>query len=127
MVTMNNEELESRAKVINDAIYGRTRKKKVSVSEAVNQHIRESMRFGLEKAFSIEGITKESAEALVQILGEENGSANILFAKENKSKAIEMITPLFGVKSSEFLETFQNSFEALQKALEQDAKTLSAS
>jgi len=121
------EELEKKSKEINDSIFGRTRKKKVVFDEAVRKQVDASVKFALGKALQTTGIPEAQKKAFVSLLKEEPMSINLLLVKkEEEQKAIEMLAPLFGEKTKEFLENFQLVFNQLQEEIEFDRQQFTA-
>ena len=121
MVSVSREDLEKKAREINNMIFGVDRSKKVKLAEAFNIQADLGTKFALENAFLLRGISDQGKKGFVEILKEQKDAVNLLFAKnEHKEKAISMLKPLFGYKSKEFIETFQDIFERLQKEIEAD-------
>ncbi len=127
MVKVSREELIEKAKAINTKIFGRTMKKKVKLGKALQMQVQESIKFALDKAFQVEGIPKSAKKGFLELLKEQKGAINILLINDDyKGMAIQMLQPMFGEKSEEFVETFLETFRGLQNEINLGKKSFSA-
>ena len=82
----------------------------------------------MEKALSIKGISNSSKNNFIELLAEQPDAINLLLvSKENQEKPVEMLSPLFGEKTIEFIETFRNIFNKLQVEINANKKRANAS
>ncbi|HZX20187.1 MAG TPA: hypothetical protein VFF13_04185 [archaeon] len=127
MEKISRNELLKAAKSINDKIFGRTRKKKVPLNEALKEQINLSAKFALEKTLKYTDVSDMQKRMFVEIIDEQPDAINLLFAGEkSKQQAVEMLTPLFGEKTSELLDYFKETFNALQTEIHLDKKAFVA-
>ncbi len=120
-MTVSQEELEAKAREINDAVLGPDRKESVKLLDAVKKRADLGAKFALEKALNSRGISEAGKKAFVELLREQKDAINILLVSAGqKQKAIEMLKPIFGYKSKEFLENFQDIFKKLQVEISLD-------
>ena len=125
---VSREEIKKKASGINELVFGRTRRKKVKLADALKLQVEESIRYSIEKALQTDGISPESKKAFVELLKEEKGMVNVLLAgAKEKEKAVRMLEPLFGEKSGEFMNNFQEIFNALQEEMVIEKKRYTAS
>ena len=125
---VTNEELEKKAKEINDKYFGRTRKKKVQMNVVIKAQINDCVKFALEKALQTQGLQESSKKAFVELLEEQKDAINLLLvSKEKEQKSIEMLKPLFEDKTTEFLQNFREVFSRLQNELNEEKKNFNAS
>ncbi|MAG17871.1 MAG: hypothetical protein CL944_00145 [Candidatus Diapherotrites archaeon] len=128
MTGISREELSKKAKSINDAVFGRTRKKKVHLNDALKIQVTESAKFALGKALSIDGIAPKAKDSFIDIIKDQPESINVFLVKnEDLGQAIGMLKPLFGDKSKEVLETFRKVFNQLQEEISLDKENFTAS
>ena len=85
MEKISRNELLKAAKSINDKIFGRTRKKKVPLNEALKEQINLSAKFALEKTLKYTDVSDMQKRMFVEIIDEQPDAINLLFAGE-KSK-----------------------------------------
>lgn len=117
------EELESKAREINNLVFGRDRKRRRQALEYVKEQADAGAKFALEKALMISGISPTARDAFVGLLREEKDAINILFVSQGlKPKSVELLKPIFGYKSGEFLDAFQDAFKKLQVEIALDMK-----
>ncbi|MCR4368544.1 MAG: hypothetical protein NUV67_01410 [archaeon] len=122
------ELIRRKAKQINDQIYGRTRKKKTPLDKALKMQVNESARFALGEALKKTELPRDGKKGFVELLREQPDAINLLLVKEGaEKKSIEMLSPLLGEKTSEFIHNFRVSFNALQKEIAFDRQNFSAS
>lgn len=128
MEEVSREELALKAKEINDKLFGRTRKKKSSFQKALNEQVNASTKFALEKSLKLVEVPKSSKKAFVELLKEQNDAINLLFVGEKEeAKVVEMLKPLFGEKSRDFIRSFRDVFNKLQSEIELDKQKFQAS
>ncbi|MFH1391919.1 MAG: hypothetical protein ABIH20_06410 [Candidatus Diapherotrites archaeon] len=128
MAEISREELSKKAKSINDAIFGRTRKKKIRFDAVLKLQINESAKFALEKALSVDGIALQAKASFIDIIKDQSESINVFLVKDEElGQAIGMLKPLFGEKSKEVLETFREVFNRLQEEINLDKEKFAAS
>ncbi|HLC93264.1 MAG TPA: hypothetical protein VJH23_06180 [archaeon] len=125
---VSQEEYESKAKEINDSIFGADRKKKLKLMEKAKFQVDASAKFALEKALQMKGISQTERNAFISLLKEQKDAINILFVSgEQKEKSVDMLKPIFGYKGSDFIDTFQDVFKKLQVEVQLDMKRSGAS
>jgi len=125
---VTNEELERKAKELNDKYFGRTRKKKIQIEPTIKAQINDCVKFALEKALKTPGLQDSSKKAFVELLEEQKDAINLLLVPEEKEqKSIEMLKPLFEDQTKEFLHTFREIFSRLQNELNEEKKNFNAS
>lgn len=118
---MAKANLAEKAKEINDRVFGADRKSSVQIEEGLKQQVNENMRYSLNLALHEQWVSEPQRRAFVDVLKEQKDAIDILFTpKKDKTRAIQIIKPLFGAKSGKFLETFQSHFDRMQKELVKD-------
>lgn len=122
-----SEELEARAREINDTVFGKDRKLKKNPIYFVKEQSDLCAKFALEKALSMHGISDASKIAFIGLLKEQPDAINLLFADSaNKEKAIVMLKPIFGQNAGPFIDAFQTDFGKILKAAQEEMKRLGA-
>jgi len=117
-----------KAREISKKVFGRTGKKKRAFKDALKEQVDLSAKFALEKALETDGLSMESKRAFVELLKEEKGAISLLMvSKEEEPKAVEMLRPLFGEKSGEFISNFRGAFNRLQEEIALAREKFSAS
>ncbi|HLC79150.1 MAG TPA: hypothetical protein VJG83_01850 [archaeon] len=120
---ISSEELVQKARQINDSIYGTERKNKVEIADVIKIHVTEGAKFALEKALGAKGVSLAERSAFVAVLKEQKDAVNILLVgNDQKQKAIDMLKPIFGYKSEEFIDNFQTVFKKIEQEIESDRK-----
>ena len=124
---IDQNEFLAKAKEINDSIFGPKRDKKVKLLDAAKIQANESAKFALEKAFSAPWLSAAMRNAFLEVLREQKDAINVLLVSgDQKQKSIEIIKPIFGQKSGDFIDNFQKAFKAMEAELQADMKTLRA-
>ena len=120
---ISSEELVQKARQINDSIYGTESKNKVEIADVIKIHVTEGAKFALEKALGAKGVSLAERSAFVAVLKEQKDAVNILLVgNDQKQKAIDMLKPIFGYKSEEFIDNFQTVFKKIEQEIESDRK-----
>jgi len=124
---VTNEELEKKAKELNNKYFGRTRKKKVQIEPTIKAQINDCIKFALEKALKTKGLQESSKKAFVELLEEQKDAINLLLVPEGQEqKSIELLKPLFEDKTKEFLHNFREVFSRIQNELNEEKKNFAA-
>jgi len=124
---VTNEELEKKAKELNDKYFGRTRKKKVQIEPTIKAQINDCIKFALEKALKTSGLQESSKKAFVELLKEQKDAINLLLVpEEQEQKSIELLKPLFEDNTKEFLHNFREVFSRIQNELNEEKKNFAA-
>ncbi len=114
-------ELSSKAKEINDRIFGPTREAKPDPLSALKVQLDESAKFAMQKALSEHWVSPSERDSFLAVLKERPDAVNLFIVGDDlMHKSIEMLMPIFGYKSARLLGAFRESFNALQEALKQD-------
>ena len=115
------QECEAKAAEINDDIFGSDRKRKLKLMETVKMQVDASAKFALEKALSMNGISAAERTAFVELLREQKDAINLLLVDASlRQKSAEMLKPIFGYKSAEFIGAFQDAFRKIQSEVKLD-------
>ncbi len=124
---ISREELEKRAKEINDSVFGPDRKQKRKLMDALKEQVNASAKFALGKALSIPGVSPTARAAFLAVLKEQKDAVNILMLpREKQEKAVDMLKPIFGQKSAAFVQAFREAFTQIQSEIQHDRKSLEA-
>lgn len=121
------QELEAKARQINDEVFGPDHKRKRNMGDAVKEQVNACAKFALEKALSMNGISGAERSAFLAVLKEQKDAINLLLVSDGqKEKAAAMLKPIFGYKSGEFIDAFQSAFRQLHNEVQFDMKRKNA-
>ena len=122
----SGDELRKKAKEINDMIWGPDRKATRGSVSALKEQLDQSAKFALQKTLSNAWVSPPEKASLIAVLKEQPDAINLFIVDEKtQGKSVEMLKPIFGYKSTKIIESFRETFNLLQQAINEDRETLS--